>query len=447
MCGIIGYIGNREAVEVVIDGLTRLEYRGYDSAGIAVLNHKGIEIRKRPGKLNILKADLKRNPLTGHVSLGHTRWATHGIPNEPNAHPHIDCKKRLAVVHNGIIENYQILKEKLIKEGHKFTSCTDTEIIAHLIEKYYKGDLEEAVRQAVKELKGAYAIAALHKDEPDKIVAARCESPLIIGTGKSENFVASDIPALLKYTDKVIFLDNLEIATITKDGTRVIDYNKRRLRKKPTKVKWDVTQAEKDGYKHFMLKEIHEQPKIMSDILKTRTGGSKIYFEELKIKDSTLKRIDKIAIVACGTAHHAGLSGKYMMEWLAHIPVLVDTSSEFRYRNPIVDKSTLVIVISQSGETADTLAALREAKKKGAKVLGIINVLGSSIAREADGVIYTRAGPEIAVASTKAYTAQLATLYLFSLYLALLRNKRSLAKVRTYLNELKNGYDTESTGV
>jgi glucosamine--fructose-6-phosphate aminotransferase (isomerizing) len=437
MCGIIGYIGNREAVEVVIDGLTRLEYRGYDSAGIAVLNDKGIEIRKRPGKLNILKADLKKNPLTGHASLGHTRWATHGIPNEPNAHPHIDCKKRLAVVHNGIIENYQILKEKLIKEGHKFTSCTDTEIIAHLIEKYYKGDLEEAVRQAVKELKGAYAIAVLHKDEPDKIVAARCESPLIIGTGKSENFVASDIPALLKYTDKVIFLDNLEIATITKDGTRVIDYNKRRLRKKPTKVKWDVTQAEKDGYKHFMLKEIHEQPKIMSDILKTRTGGNKIYFEELKIKDSTLKRIDKIAIVACGTAHHAGLSGKYMMEWLAHIPVLVDTSSEFRYRNPIVDKSTLVIVISQSGETADTLAALREAKKKGAKVLGIINVLGSSIAREADGVIYTRAGPEIAVASTKAYTAQLATLYLFSLYLALLRNKRSLAKVRTYLNELK----------
>ncbi len=437
MCGIIGYIGDREAAGVIMDGLTRLEYRGYDSAGIAILNDGGIEIRKRPGKLNILKADLKKSPLAGHVSLGHTRWATHGLPNEPNAHPHMDCKKKLALVHNGIIENYQQLKEGLIKEGHRFRSYTDTEVIAHLVEKYYKGDLEEAVRNTVRELRGSYAIAVLHKDEPDKIVAARCESPLIIGSGKKENFVASDIPALLKYTNKVIFLDNYEIATITKDSAKVMDYSKRPVKKKISEVKWDVTQAEKGGFRHFMLKEIHEQPKIMADILATRVRGAGIHFEELKISENTLKRIDKIAIVACGTAYHAGLSGKYMTEWLANIPVLVDTSSEFRYRNPIVDKKTLVIVISQSGETADTLAALREAKKKGAKVLGIVNVLGSSIAREADGVIYTHAGPEMAVASTKAYTAQLAIMYLFSLYLARLRGARSNAKVKAYLAELK----------
>lgn len=437
MCGIIGYIGDREAVDVIMEGLTRLEYRGYDSAGIAVLNNKGIEIRKRPGKLNILKADLKKNPLSSHISLGHTRWATHGMPNEQNAHPHTDCKKKIALVHNGIIENYQVLKEKLIKEGHKFRSYTDTEVIVHLVEKYYDGDLEEAVRNTVKELKGAYAIAVLHKDEPNKIVAARCESPLIIGLGESEYFVASDIPALLKYTDRVIFLDNFEIASIAKDSFKIIDYNKKRIEKKPTKVEWDVTQAEKGGYDHFMLKEIHEQPKMISDILKTRVKGNNICFEELKIRDSILKRINKIFIVACGTAYHAGLSGKYMIEWLARIPALSDTSSEFRYRNPIVDKNTLVIVISQSGETADTLAALRESKKKGAKVLGIVNVLGSSIAREADGVIYTHAGPEIAVASTKAYTAQLAILYLFSLYLALLRGEGSPDKAGDYLKELR----------
>ncbi|MBL7071698.1 MAG: glutamine--fructose-6-phosphate transaminase (isomerizing) [Candidatus Omnitrophica bacterium] len=437
MCGIIGYIGDREATEVIIDGLTRLEYRGYDSAGIAVLNDSGIEIRKRPGKLKILKADLKKMPLSGHIGLGHTRWATHGLPNEPNAHPHTDCKKKLALVHNGIIENYQQLKDNLIKEGHRFKSYTDTEVIAHLVEKHYDGNLEEAVRRAVKELRGAYAIVVLHKDEPDKMVAARCESPLIVGIGKSENFLASDIPAVLKYTNKVIFMDNLEIASITKDSVKIMDYNKRPVKKKISEVKWDVTQAEKGGFKHFMLKEIHEQPKVISGILTARTRGSNIRFEELKIKDSALKRIKKIAIVACGTAYHAGLSGKYMTEWLAHVPVLVDTSSEFRYRSPIIDKNTLVIVISQSGETADTLAALREARKKGAKVLGIVNVLGSSIAREADGVIYTYAGPEIAVASTKAYTAQLATLYLFSLYLAGLRGQRPKAKIRAYLNELR----------
>ncbi len=437
MCGIIGYVGNREAMDVILEGLTRLEYRGYDSAGIAVLNDHAIEVIKKPGKLAVLKQELADNPLTGHVSLGHSRWATHGIPNEANAHPHWDCKKEIALVHNGIIENYQLLKEKLIKEGHEFRSYTDTEVIPHLIEKFYDGDLEEAVRKAVKLLKGAYAIAVLHKNEPNRIVAARCESPLIVGLGKAENFVASDIPAVLKYTNKALFIDNFEIVSLTNSGVRVTDYNKKPIKKTPTEVKWDIAQAEKGGFRHFMLKEIHEQPKIVSDILKNRIRGNKIFFEELKVSEKLLKKIKKIAIVACGTAYHAGLNGKYMLEWLAHIPALADTSSEFRYRNPIVDKDTLVIVISQSGETADTLAALREAKQKGATVIGIVNVLGSSIAREADGVIYTHAGPEISVASTKAYTAQLAILYLFSLYLAKLRNGRNPQEINRYLSEFK----------
>lgn len=437
MCGIIGYVGNRAAVDVILEGLTRLEYRGYDSAGIAVLNDSGIEVIKKPGKLTVLKHELAHKPLTGQVGLGHSRWATHGIPNEANAHPHWDCKKEIALVHNGIIENYQDLKEKLIKEGHEFRSHTDTEVIVHLIEKYYDGDLGTAVRKTVKCLKGAYAIAALHKNEPHRIVAARCESPLIVGIGKSENFVASDVPAILKYTNKAIFLDNHEIVSMTGAGVKITDYNNKPVKKKITEVKWDITQAEKGGFRHFMLKEIHEQPKIISEILKTRTNGKKIFFEELKIGEKRLKKIKKIAIVACGTAYHAGLNGKYMLEWLAHVPALADTSSEFRYRNPIVDKDTLVIVISQSGETADTLAALRESKRKGAAVLGIVNVLGSSIAREADGVIYTHAGPEISVASTKAYTAQLAVLYLFSLYLAGIRRERSPREISSYLNELK----------
>ena len=437
MCGIVGYIGNREAVDVILEGLARLEYRGYDSAGIAVLNDHTIEVIKKPGKLSVLKKELADNPLTGHVGLGHSRWATHGVPNEANAHPHWDCKKEIALVHNGIIENYQDLKEKLIKEGHEFRSYTDTEVIPHLIEKFYDGDLEEAVRKAVRFLKGAYAIAVVHKNEPNRIVAARCESPLIVGLGKDENFVASDIPAILKYTNKALFLNNFEIVSLTNSGVRVTDYDKNPIKKTPTEVKWDIAQAEKGGFKHFMLKEIHEQPRIVSDIIKSRIRGNRIFFEELKVSEKLLKRIKKIAIVACGTAYHAGLNGKYMLEWLAHVPAFADTSSEFRYRNPIVDKNTLVIVISQSGETADTLAALRESKRKGATVIGIVNVLGSSIAREADGVIYTHAGPEISVASTKAYTAQLAVLYLFSLYLAKLRNGRKPQEITKYLNEFK----------
>ncbi len=437
MCGIIGYVGDRKAADVILEGLTRLEYRGYDSAGIAVANNSGIEVIKMPGKLTILKEELARRPLIGHVSIGHSRWATHGVPNEANAHPHWDCKKELAVVHNGIIENYQDMKEKLIKEGHEFRSYTDTEVISHLVEKYYAGDLEKAVRKSVKCLKGAYAIAVIHKNEPNRIVAARCESPLIIGLGKSENFIASDIPAILKYTNKVIFLNNYEIVSLTSSDIKITDYNKKPVKKEITEVKWDITEAEKGGFRHFMMKEIHEQPKIVADILKARTRAGKIFFEEIAIGEKRLRKIKKIAIVACGTAYHAGLNGKYMLEWLAHVPAFADTSSEFRYRNPIIDKDTLVIVISQSGETADTLAALRESKRKGAVTLGIVNALGSSIARETDGVIYTHAGPEISVASTKAYTAQLAILYLFSLYLARLRGERSPKEVSGYLNEFR----------
>jgi glucosamine--fructose-6-phosphate aminotransferase (isomerizing) len=366
-----------------------------------------------------------------------SRWATHGIPSDTNAHPHLDCRGRLAVVHNGIIENYLELKEELRKEGHKFTSETDTETIAHLVEKLYRGDIAEAVRKAVKRLQGSYAIAVIHKDEPDKIVGVRSDSPLIIGVGKGENFFASDVPAVLDHTKNIIYLDNHEIAVLTKNSVTVKDADGRRLNKKISKINWDISQAEKGGYKHFMLKEIFEQSSILGNILDERCKDGRIRFEELKIKDAHLKKIKRIAIVACGTAYHAGLTGKYMLERLAKIPCWVDVSSEFRYRDPLVGGDTLMIVISQSGETADTLAALREAKKHGAKTLAICNVLGSSIARESGGVIYTHAGPEIAVASTKAYTAQLAIFYLLTLYLAKLRGAMAPGAYTAYLKEFR----------
>ncbi|MFH0763393.1 MAG: glutamine--fructose-6-phosphate transaminase (isomerizing) [Candidatus Omnitrophota bacterium] len=373
------------------------------------------------------------NGLVSHNS----RWATHGAPSDANAHPHLDCHGNIAVVHNGIIENYLELKKRLLKEGHKFSSETDTEIIAHLIEKFYKGDLEKAVLSAVRLLKGSYAIAVIHKDEPERIIGARCDSPLIVGLGKGENFLASDVPAVLDYTNEVLYLENHEVITITKDGVSVKDLTGRKVHKKPSKIEWDIAQAEKSGFSHFMLKEIFEQPHVLAKILDERLVKGSITFEELKIKESDFKRFKKIAIVACGTAYHAGLTGKYMIEEYAAIPCWVDTSSEFRYRNPLVDKDTLVIIVSQSGETADSLAALREAKKKGATALGICNVLGSSIARESDGVIYTHAGPEIAVASTKAYTAQLAIFYLLTLYLAGIRKALSPSKIGRLIGELK----------
>jgi glucosamine--fructose-6-phosphate aminotransferase (isomerizing) len=437
MCGIVGYIGDREAQNILLKSLSRLEYRGYDSAGLAIIKGKKMHLVKKKGKLNILAADLKAEALEGSTGIGHTRWATHGVPSDINAHPHLDCKGKIAVAHNGIVENYLELKEKLQKEGHKFISETDTEIIAHLIEKFYSGDIAEAVRKAVKALHGSYAIAVIHKDEPLKLVGARCDSPLIVGIGRGENFLASDVPAVLDHTKEVIYLDNHELVVLTKDHITIKDLEGRRIDRKPSKISWDISQAEKGGYRHFMLKEIFEQAEIINNILDERCKDGKISFHELNISDSDLKKIKKIAIVACGTAYHAGLTGKYMLEEYAKVPCWVDVSSEFRYRNPIVDKETLMIVISQSGETADTLAALREARRHGAKVLAICNVLGSSIARESDGVIYTHAGPEIAVASTKAYTAQLTIFYLLTFYLAKLRKTVMPAKLKTLLRELK----------
>ena len=437
MCGIIGYIGKRSAQDVILKGLSRLEYRGYDSAGIATIEKGKISLLKRQGKLRILINELKDKPVGGSVGIGHTRWATHGVPSDANAHPHTDCTGNIVLVHNGIIENYLEIKETLAREGHKFSSQTDTEIIAHLVEKFYKGDLEKAVSRAVKLLKGSYALVVMHKNQPNLLIGARCDSPLVIGVGNGENFLASDVPAVLDYTKEVIYLENHEIISMTADAVVVKDLSGRLVRKKPARIKWDISQAEKSGYSHFMLKEIYEQPEILRNIIDERLEGNKVKFDELDIDSKEFKRFKKIAIVACGTAYHAGLTGKYMLEEYCRISTWVDTSSEFRYRNPMVDNDTLVIIVSQSGETADSLAALREAKRKGATVLGICNVVGSSIARESDGVIYTHAGPEIAVASTKAYTAQLAIFYLLTLYMAALRKSVSASKLNYLIKEFK----------
>lgn len=437
MCGIIGYTGRRKAAEVLVKGLSRMEYRGYDSAGIAVFEKSGIRIVKKQGKLGVLIGELKNTPLSGTSGIGHTRWATHGVPNDVNAHPHSDQKGNVTVVHNGIIENYLELKEKLVKEGCKFASDTDSEVIAHLVSRSYKGDLLKAVKEAAQKLEGSYAIAVIHKKEPGRVIGARFDSPLIVGLGKGENFVASDIPAILEYTKEVVYLQNGDMADLTADTCDIYDAKGKKVQRKTVSIKWDISQAEKGGYRHFMLKEIFEQPVILKNILKERLKGDNVVFEELEIGKDALKKIKKIAIVACGTAYHAGMTGKYIIEKYAKVPVWVDTSSEFRYRDPLVDRETLVIVISQSGETADTLAALREARKKGAKVLAVCNVLGSSIAREADGVIYTHAGPEIAVASTKAYTAQLAILYLFAFYLAAARAAQTASERKKLLAEFR----------
>ncbi len=437
MCGIVGYIGEKNAQDVLLKGLGRLEYRGYDSAGVAILKGNKIGMVKRQGKLKVLAEEVVSSPIPGTVGIGHTRWATHGVPSDTNAHPHLDCTGKIALVHNGIIENYIDLKNHLKRKGHKFVSDTDTEVISHLIEEHYQGDLEKAVQQTVSLLKGSYAIAVIHENETERIVGARCDSPLIVGLGNGENFLASDVPAILDYTHDVIYLENHDIVTLSRAGVVVKDSGGRVVQRKSVKIKWDISQAEKAGYKHFMLKEIFEQSDVLQKIQDERIRGGRIVFDELKIKGGDFKRFKKIVIVACGTAYHAGLTGKYMLEEYAQVPCWVDTSSEFRYRNPIVDRETLVIIVSQSGETADSLAALREARRKGAKVLGICNVLGSSIAREADGVIYTHAGPEIAVASTKAYTAQLAIFYLLTLYLARLMNRVKRAAFDALVKEFR----------
>jgi len=442
MCGIIGYIGEKEAQPILLNGLKRLEYRGYDSCGMATfLDQKNsLCVRKLPGKIKSLERLLKAKPLQGKVGIAHNRWATHGEPNQVNAHPHLDCNQKIALVHNGIIENYSQLKSELIKEGHRFRSQTDTEVIVHLIEKFYKNSsLEEATRKALMKLKGSFAIVVISKREPDKLVGARCGSPLIVGVGKDENFLASDIPALLDHTKQVIFLEENELVVLGKNRISISNLKGGKISRQPQQISWDIKEAQKQGYPHFMLKEINEQPRVLENILRQRIKtGQNLFFEELKLADEYLAKISNIVIIACGTAYHAGMCGKYILEELCRLSVTVDLSSEFRYRNPLISKDTLVIAISQSGETADTLAAAREARAKGAKVLAICNVLGSSLAREADGVIFTHAGPEIGVASTKAYTAQLAILYLFALYLGQQRKTLASEKKAKILKALKN---------
>lgn len=441
MCGIIGYIGEKEAQAILLAGLKRLEYRGYDSAGICTLlkNKNKLSLRKLPGKVKVLENLVGRKPLSGSLGIAHSRWATHGLPNQINAHPHLDCDGQVAVVHNGIIENYVQLKQDLVKEGHKFLSQTDTEVIAHLVEKFLKNaDLETAVRKTAATLEGSFAIAVISAKEPDKLIGARSGSPLIVGLSKEENFLASDVPAILDFTKEAIFLGENEVAILTKDSVRITDLDGNPVNQKSVKINWDIAQTQKSGFKHFMLKEINEQPEILENILKLRIKDDTVIFEELKIGQDRFSAIDNIVIIACGTAYHAGMVGKYIIEELARLPVNVDLSSEFRYRQPLIEKGTLAIAISQSGETADTLAAVREAKERGAIILAVCNVLGSSLTRESDGVIYTHAGPEIGVASTKAYTAQLAILYLLAFYMASLKQTLTQGKIKDLLEELKS---------
>ncbi len=439
MCGIVGYVGGAQAQPVIIEGLKKLEYRGYDSAGIAVLEQGKIQIAKSVGKIKHLEEKLQGGQLRGSLGLGHTRWATHGRPSDENAHPHRDCTGKIVAVHNGIIENYVELREELIKAGHRFESQTDTEVIPHLLEDYYQGDLEAAMRKVIGRIQGSYAIVAMTESEPDRLVVARKDSPLIIGLGQGENLVASDIPAVLAHTKKTYILDDGEVAVVTRESVQVTDVAGHPVDKQIYEVKWDPEAAEKGGYEHFMLKEIHEQPRAIRDTLTGRIlpGNTGVNLEELQVSADYLEGIKRIFIVAAGTAYHAGMIGKYLMERLVRIPVEVDIASEFRYRNPIIDEQTLVIVVSQSGETADTLAALREAKKRGSKVLAVTNVVGSSVAREADHVIYTWAGPEIAVASTKAYTTQIVAITLLTIHFAKIRGTVSAEQVQDLLLNLR----------
>jgi glucosamine--fructose-6-phosphate aminotransferase (isomerizing) len=440
VCGIVGYIGPKRVVPVILDGLKRLEYRGYDSAGIAVVQPNGsLEVRRAPGKLQNLEESIRITPLDGVYGIGHTRWATHGRPTEENAHPHRDCTGEIVVVHNGIIENYLELKRQLTAEGHKFVTETDTEIIAHLIEKFSKAtSLEEAVLKTVKVMSGAYALVALSTRDPQKIVAARLGPPIVVGLGENEFFVASDIPAILQHTRSVFFLGDSEVAVLSPQGVRLMDFQSHPVNRPAQHVAWDPIMAEKGGFKHFMQKEIFEQPRAVRDTLLGRISQEtgKVFLDPMDISEQEFQNFASAKIIACGTSWHAALAGKFMIERLAHIPVEVDYGSEFRYRDPIVGKENLVIAVSQSGETADTLAALREARQKGAKVLGICNVVGAMLTREANGTIYTHAGPEIGVASTKAFTGQLTALMLTALYLAQVRRKQTSAAARTLMQEL-----------
>ena len=442
MCGIVGYVGNKQVVPLIIDGLRKLEYRGYDSAGIAVVNENhDLEIRRAEGKLRNLEETIRLSPLDGTYGIGHTRWATHGRPTEENAHPHRDCTGRVVVVHNGIIENYLQLKERLRHTDHRFVTETDTEIIAHLIEEHLRQshNFEEAVRAAMVELRGIFALSIINADEADTIIAVRQGPPVVIGLGDREFFVASDIPPILHHTRDVFFLGDGEIAVINKDAVRVTDFEGNTVQPSIQRITWDPIMAEKGGFKHFMLKEIYEQPRSVRDTVQGRISldTGRVFLDEMaNITESDFKRFTSIKIAACGTSWHAGLAGKYMIEQLARMPVDVDYASEFRYRDPVMDEKTLLLVISQSGETADTIAALREAKELGARVLAICNVQGSMIVREADGTILTHAGPEIGVASTKAFTSQMIALYLLGLFLGQLRGTLSEAEARFHAQEL-----------
>ena len=439
MCGIIGYIGSKQVVPILIDGLRRLEYRGYDSAGVAVVRDGAIDLRRSAGKLARLEEVIATTPIEGEYGIGHTRWATHGRPTEENAHPHRDCTGRIVVVHNGIIENYLDLKQQLQKEGHTFVTETDTEIVAHLVEREMKDDgLENAVRRALLYMRGLFALVLISADDPNKIVTVRNGPPIVVGLGEGEFFVASDIPAILSHTRDVVFLGDEEMAVITPAGVEFTDYSGRAVSKRSTKVSWDPVMAEKAGYKHFMLKEIFEQPWAVKETVLGRASQEtgKVFLHEIEIPDDVLRQVERVVILACGTSWHAALVAKFLFETLARVPVDVDYGSEYRYRDPIVSAHTLTVVITQSGETADTLAALREAKKKGASSIAICNVVGSMATRETDGTVYTHAGPEIGVASTKAFTTQIVALHLLAMYLGQIRGLLEPAAAKSHVEAL-----------
>jgi len=456
MCGIVGYIGGKQATPAIMDGLHRLEYRGYDSAGIAVIHDGKLTCIKRSGKLKVLDAALAETVLQGTVGIGHTRWATHGVPSEDNSHPHFDCSGGIALVHNGIIENYHDLRERLRRDGHTFKSHTDTEVIAHLIEEHYRDGLAQAVRDALKEVEGAYAIGVVCAREPDVLVAARCGSPLIFGIGKGENLIASDVPAILEYTRKVIYMRDEQVIEVGRDGYSVTDLDGNPVEMPVSTIEWDVSAAEKGGFEHFMLKEIHEQPEALRNTLRGRVseGSAELSLEGMNVTEEELRAARRFVVTCCGTAWHAGLTGRYLIERFTRTPVEVELSSEFRYRDPLVGPDSIIIAVSQSGETADTLAGIREAKAKGAKVVSIVNVVGSTVARESDGVIYTHAGPEIGVASTKAYTAQMMSFWLFTIYLGRLKGTISdkdaqamVAQLRAVPDKIQRTLEDQSQGI
>ena len=438
MCGIVGYIGNKPAAPIILDGLAKLEYRGYDSAGLAVYDGEKINVQKAVGRLKVLE-NLTHGgeSMPGYVGIGHTRWATHGAPSDVNAHPHYNMDRTIAVVHNGIIENYIPLRKKLLGKGYEFVSETDTEVLAQLLDYYYKGNPLEAITKVLHRVEGSYALGIMFADFPDEIYAVRKDSPLIVGKSADGSFIASDVPAILKYTRTVYYVENQEVVKLTKDELHFYTVDEEEITKEPVTIDWDANAAEKGGYEHFMLKEIYEQPRTITDTISPRIKNGDIVIDELNMTDEEIKAVKKIYIVACGSAYHTGVTAKYILEGLVRIPVEVDVASEFRYRNPILEEGTMVVVISQSGETADTLAALREAKARGFKVLGIVNVVGSSIAREADSVMYTWAGPEIAVATTKAYSAQLAALYLLTMKLGRVRGTISDELFASLLEDIK----------